>query len=383
MKTRNIAAAAAVISTACFLNSLPAQVVTLESAPPVVVKTIPRAGETGVDPALNELQVTFSKDMQDASWSWVQQDPESFPESGTPKYLPDHRTCVLPVKLAPGKSYVIWLNDQRFTNFRDASGRPAVSYLLTFSTSSTQGSSTRSGAPAFPARTGRDAEIGVNAGGGGGGGGFNGGAPAQNPTAEPSTPSAIFLPLLNDDQRAVLEWTDRQFRSFFDNRSFAGWTSTELSQLEMKLIDSLQGPRTREYYQAIHTLGTIKSAKALPALRKIAYERADKDNRDRWMSIRAIGGFQEKEDVPELIHLIYHGNPNTRWWAQISLVKITGQNFGTDWKAWRNWWNGQNGQPPFKDEIIKWWSGQPEPDKLDETLADWDKKFLGKLEPAR
>ena len=54
---------------------------------------------------------------------------------GKPKYLADKRTCVLPVKLEPGKTYAIWVNSgDKFTNFKDAGGRTAVPYLLTFKT---------------------------------------------------------------------------------------------------------------------------------------------------------------------------------------------------------------------------------------------------------
>ena len=184
---------------------------------------------------------------------------------------------------------------------------------------------------------------------------------------------------LNDDQLAVLAWTDRQFRSFFDARSFDGWSDTERATLEAKLIDSLKEPQTREYFQAINTLGAMRSTRALPVLRAIAYDRADKNNRDRWMAIRSVGLIGDKRDVPELIHLVYHGNVNTRWWAQISLVRMTGQNFGSDWNAWGNWWGDQNGQPPYKPEIVRWWNGQPEPDKLAQSLRESDQKFLGDL----
>ena len=44
------------------------------------------------------------------------------------------RTCVLPVKLEPGKTYAIWLNSQKFGNFKDTDGRSAVPYLLVFRT---------------------------------------------------------------------------------------------------------------------------------------------------------------------------------------------------------------------------------------------------------
>jgi len=112
-----------------------AQEITLETAPPVVVKTVPQAGASDVDPSTATIRVKFSKPMQDGSWSWSTASKESFPEAaGEPKYARDKRTCLLPVKLQPGKTYAIWLNSQKFRNFKDAEGRPAVPYLLVFRT---------------------------------------------------------------------------------------------------------------------------------------------------------------------------------------------------------------------------------------------------------
>jgi len=109
--------------------------ITLESARAVVVKAIPEAGSADVDPKLTEVQVTFSKDMQDRTWSWAQASKQSFPAiDGKPKYLADKRTCVLPVKLESGKTYAIWVNSQKFGNFKDTEGRPALPYLLVFKT---------------------------------------------------------------------------------------------------------------------------------------------------------------------------------------------------------------------------------------------------------
>jgi hypothetical protein len=111
------------------------QEITLESAPPVVVKTVPEAGVSDVDPGTTEIRVTFSQPMRDGSWSWSTASKETFPETtGKPRYLPDRRTGVLPVKLERGKTYAIWLNSQRFRNFRGANGEPAVPYLLVFKT---------------------------------------------------------------------------------------------------------------------------------------------------------------------------------------------------------------------------------------------------------
>jgi hypothetical protein len=112
-----------------------AEEVTLESVPPVVVKTVPEAGTGDVDAALAQIKVTFSKAMQDQSWSWSTLSEDSFPKvAGKPKYLADKRTCVLPVKLEPGKTYAIWLNSQKFQGFTDAAGQPAVPYPLVFQT---------------------------------------------------------------------------------------------------------------------------------------------------------------------------------------------------------------------------------------------------------
>lgn len=108
----------------------------VESMPPVVVKTVPEAGDTKVDARkVDQIHVTFSKDMQDGSWSWTQISDETFPKvTGEIHYKPDKRTCVLPCKLEPGQTYVLWLNSEKFGNFKDREGRAAVPYLLVFET---------------------------------------------------------------------------------------------------------------------------------------------------------------------------------------------------------------------------------------------------------
>lgn len=108
----------------------------VKTLPPVVVKITPRSGDTRVDAAnVKEIRVTFSKDMMDGSWSWVQISHETFPEfTGKTHYAKDKRTCSVPVALKPGRTYVIWLNSEKFANFKDGDGRPAVPYLLVFET---------------------------------------------------------------------------------------------------------------------------------------------------------------------------------------------------------------------------------------------------------
>jgi len=112
--------------------------ISLDSMPPSVVKTVPQAGDDNVDPGVKEIRVTFSKEMvTDRMWSFCQISDDTFPkrrEGQEIGYLPDKRTCVMPVELEPEKTYVIWFNRGRFNSFRDTDNHPAVSYLLVFRT---------------------------------------------------------------------------------------------------------------------------------------------------------------------------------------------------------------------------------------------------------
>jgi hypothetical protein len=73
--------------------------------------------------------------MMDKTWSWTEGKKYAVPKlDGTIHYERDQRTCVMPVKLEPGKTYVLGINSERFQNFKDADGRPAVPYLVVFHT---------------------------------------------------------------------------------------------------------------------------------------------------------------------------------------------------------------------------------------------------------
>lgn len=139
MKTKTkqisgIAMAATLLAVAALAQV--AKEVSVKSMPPSVVKTVPPAGATEVDPALKELTFTFSKEMIDGNWSVCQISKENFPASGTGKihYQSDKRTCVMPVKLQPGRTYVLWLNRGQFQSFKDTDGNSSVPYLLVFET---------------------------------------------------------------------------------------------------------------------------------------------------------------------------------------------------------------------------------------------------------
>ena len=112
-----------------------AEEITVANAPPVVVSTEPRGGQTDVAPGTTAIRVTFSRPMRDGSWSWVKLSDTSFPKkTGNPRFLDNQRTCVLPVSLQPGKTYAMWLNRPPYENFQDQDGHKAVPYLLVFET---------------------------------------------------------------------------------------------------------------------------------------------------------------------------------------------------------------------------------------------------------
>lgn len=102
---------------------------------PVVIKTVPTAGDKHVDPALREIRVTFSRDMlTHEMWSFVYANPAPFPKIAGPIRYVDARTCVLPVALEANSTYGMWINSQEHDSFRDLRHKPAVPYLLVFKT---------------------------------------------------------------------------------------------------------------------------------------------------------------------------------------------------------------------------------------------------------
>ena len=109
--------------------------ITVEAMAPSVVKTVPECGDMKVDPTLKEITVTFSKDMKtERMWSICQTSSEHFPKGRGDIHYKDERTCVFPVKLEPGKTYVLWFNRGKYNSFRDTDNHPAIPYQLVFKT---------------------------------------------------------------------------------------------------------------------------------------------------------------------------------------------------------------------------------------------------------
>ncbi len=183
----------------------------------------------------------------------------------------------------------------------------------------------------------------------------------------------------NELQKRYEEWTNNTFSSFLERGKYDDAPEEVKAWTGKKALETLRKGRSagKDYYVAINTLGELKHKKAVLRLLKIAADEAEKDNRDRWMATRALGLIGDKRATAKLIHLVYHPNQNTRVWAQISLVRLTRQNFGYDYKAWGAWWNEKGRKPPFKDQVVKWTSNPEyaDPAKQQESDASFLKRI--------
>lgn len=101
---------------------------------PAVVRFEPPNGATDVDPATPALVATFDRPMGEG-WSWVMDTSGVFPETTGPASLAsDGLRAVLPVRLQPGRSYVVWLNSEEHRGFHDRAGAELAPVRWTFTT---------------------------------------------------------------------------------------------------------------------------------------------------------------------------------------------------------------------------------------------------------
>jgi hypothetical protein len=213
--------------------------------------------------------------------------------------------------------------------------------------------------------------------------------PAGAASGTPSPKSALrqsssgVRPLPND---AKLNEGQRLFRDCHEDHFLGSpdplrWESLNLQEKaaeETRWLKQLCANDKVARISAINALVDLGSKKAVPGLLKIATDRKEvQNNRDRWMAVRALGIIGDQIAVPDLVHLTYHHNQDTRLWAQISLVRLTGQNFGRDVAAWKRCWEMQGGQPPISAQTVTW-TTRPEmadPQKQDE----FDRQFVERL----
>jgi hypothetical protein len=181
---------------------------------------------------------------------------------------------------------------------------------------------------------------------------------------------------LNEAQRMWCELSEVGDQGFLEAARWQDLDPKEKADQE-RWLRQLKSPSESARMLAIYALSALRSKKAVPDILKIAAERKEKDNADRAFACRALGIIGDLSVVPDLVPLTYHYNRDTRFWAQISLVRLTGENFGRDAAAWRRWWEKRGGKPPIAEKQIAW-TTSPEAIRLadpKEMEAD-DRKML-------
>ena len=196
-------------------------------------------------------------------------------------------------------------------------------------------------------------------------------------TASDERPQAMDR-LLNDrlltkPQKAFRDSTETHMAQTLASPGADDLRGAERDEKESEWIDQLKTLPGRARIPAINGLVLLGSSKATPELLKVAANRSEGDNRDRWVATRALGIIGDRTAIPDLVHLTYHYNLNTRFWAQISLVRLTGKNFEKDVDAWRKWWNEQGGKPEISSDRIQWTSNPEwaDPTKQEEVERDF------------
>lgn len=217
----------------------------------------------------------------------------------------------------------------------------------------------------------------------------------QKTEAEPPKRSSVYTPLpgdekLNEEQRLYCQWDAKQF-GLPDSTPWADQSNTEKAAIEERFLKQLFSSNESERVEAIDALVGLGSTRAVAPILQIAADRKEKNNWDRHTATRALGLLGDKSVVPELVHLTYHFNWNTRQCARISLVRLTGQNFGRDVAAWKKWWEEQGGEPPISAETVAWatsphmlriLNGMENPEKQDENDRQAAAVLLGKTAKA-
>jgi beta-lactamase regulating signal transducer with metallopeptidase domain len=113
---------------------------------PKIVKSNPEIAATDVDPRLGLISVTFDVPMDPGGFSWTGGGPSfpTIPDGQKPRWSRDGKSCTLPVKLEPGKSYELGLNSVSHKNFASKWGVPLEPVRFQFTTAGADEASDKS-----------------------------------------------------------------------------------------------------------------------------------------------------------------------------------------------------------------------------------------------
>jgi len=156
----------------------------------------------------------------------------------------------------------------------------------------------------------------------------------------------------------------------------------KLAMAEPAVLDRLAKANPKLRVVLIETLGAI-GAKSGAAKDALLAALGEKDEAVVAAAIRALRGVPVKAAIPRLIDLLDKGSRDIRVEAQVTLERMTGQQFGERIDLWRKWWKHYGGG--FRPEDVK----PPDPDALDQAQvnlaidkgAEALKRIRGEKEP--
>lgn len=120
-------------STWCFATGERAP----EDFPPHVVSCTPAFGATDVDFRLREVTFTFDRPIAPGDFSCVLQQGSGeypAPRGGSLTLSDDRLTGTLEVRLSPGTTYALGVNDYSYCGYKDTNGRPVLPFGWCFRT---------------------------------------------------------------------------------------------------------------------------------------------------------------------------------------------------------------------------------------------------------
>jgi len=177
--------------------------------------------------------------------------------------------------------------------------------------------------------------------------------PQFDPNTAPLAEIDTYYAGVGNETRALLIKSNTTFMAaglFIPDEAFDHLTPEQLDAAREEWLATVNGPAGRQQGRAIEALGAIHCEDAVPALLELATNRRIIDNRTRWLATRALGRIGGEDVVLPLIYLVDYFNSNTKYWAQASLYRLTGEWHGEDREAWGAWWNAAGGEPPYVAE---------------------------------
>ncbi len=101
------------------------------------------------------------------------------------------------------------------------------------------------------------------------------------------------------------------------------------------LKNTLKNNKSYFRWRAASILGIIKDPEAVDPIIRLLN---DEVSEVRWTAIEALGEIKDQRPVKPLIDLLKDDDLGIRAIAAKSLVGITGENLGEDYKSWMKWW---------------------------------------------